>query len=262
MLVLRVSSMNAHSMTKQLQASRRRRPRSLAEQLVGELTRRIRDGKLKPGDKLPTESQLMDQEGVSRTVVREALSRLQAAGEVQTRHGIGTFVLASPPDRALRIAPPGAATLDQALAVLELRMAVEIESAGLAAERRGAPHLAALRSAVDRIVAGTSRADTLEADLQFHLQVAEASGNPYFAQIIGQLGAVLVPSARLDDPDLANAEPGLYLGRLGYEHEAIYEAIARRDSEGAKLAMRMHLFNSRERLRRTSEAAGSGPSTA
>ena len=74
----------------------RRRGRTLAEEVVQALSEEIRQGQLKPGDKLPTESEVMASFGVSRTVVREALSRLQASGLVETRHGIGTFVLERP----------------------------------------------------------------------------------------------------------------------------------------------------------------------
>jgi GntR family transcriptional repressor for pyruvate dehydrogenase complex len=66
------------------------KPRSLPLQVEMVLTERIRSGQLKRGDQLPTESQLMAEQGVSRTVVREAMSRLQASGQVETRHGIGT----------------------------------------------------------------------------------------------------------------------------------------------------------------------------
>src|SRR5690606_27580286 len=72
----------------------RRRARGLAHALVEEFARRIQAGELKPGDKLPTESEIVRAQGVSRTVVREAISRLQAGGLVETRHGIGSFVLA------------------------------------------------------------------------------------------------------------------------------------------------------------------------
>jgi len=68
-----------------------RKRRSLAQELVTVLSEQIRDGLLKRGDKLPTESAIMEAHGVSRTVVREAISRLQAAGQVETRHGIGTL---------------------------------------------------------------------------------------------------------------------------------------------------------------------------
>ena len=75
-----------------------RKPRSLALELVDALGDRIRDGSLAAGDKLPTEAEIMGEFGVSRTVVREAISKLQASGLVQTRHGIGTFVVFSGSD--------------------------------------------------------------------------------------------------------------------------------------------------------------------
>ncbi len=92
-----------------LRAPRKRR--SLAQELVTVLTEQIRDGQLKRGDKLPTESAIMDTHGVSRTVVREAISRLQAAGQVETRHGIGTFVLDTPSPSGFRIDPATVVTL-------------------------------------------------------------------------------------------------------------------------------------------------------
>jgi hypothetical protein len=81
-------------------AGLRRRSRSLAHELVEGIGAQIQGQALKPGDKLPTESAIMQAYGVSRTVVREALSRLQAGGLVETRHGIGTFVLEPRPGQA------------------------------------------------------------------------------------------------------------------------------------------------------------------
>src|SRR5919205_3232629 len=83
----------------------RRRPRSLAHDVVDALGGRIRDGSLGPGEKLPTEAAIMEEFGVSRTVVREAISRLQAAGLVETRHGVGTFVVGPGEGDAFRIGP-------------------------------------------------------------------------------------------------------------------------------------------------------------
>ncbi|AMA46045.1 FadR/GntR family transcriptional regulator [Pseudomonas monteilii] len=248
----------------QVQPRARRKPRSLAQELVTVLTERIRSGQLKRGDKLPTESQIMVEEGVSRTVVREAISRLQAAGQVETRHGIGTFVLDTPPSNGFRIDPATVVTLRDVLAVLELRIALEIESAGLAAERRDETHLAAMRAALDEINLGAAKAsDAVAADFQFHLQIAQASGNHYFADILGHLGTSIIPRTRLNSASLAQDDQAHYLSRLRYEHEAIFEAIVRRDPEGAKLAMRMHLCNSRERLRHAhQQAQGQQPSGA
>src|ERR1041384_7586826 len=78
-----------------------RKPRNLAQGVVEQISGSIRQGLLKPGEKLPTESSMMAQHGVSRTVVREAISHLQASGLVQTRHGIGTFVLEPAPSAGL-----------------------------------------------------------------------------------------------------------------------------------------------------------------
>lgn len=95
-----------------------RKRRSLAQELVTVLSEQIRDGQLKRGDKLPTESAIMEAHGVSRTVVREAISRLQAAGQVETRHGIGTFVLDTPSPSGFRIDPATVVTLRDVLAIL------------------------------------------------------------------------------------------------------------------------------------------------
>jgi len=248
---------NEQGMTEQqVQVPPRRKPRSLAQELVAVLTERIRSGQLKRGDKLPTESQIMAEEGVSRTVVREAISRLQAAGQVETRHGIGTFVLDQPSGGGFRIDPATIVTLREVLAVLELRIALEVESAGLAAQRRSDEAPSGMRAALDELNEGVSHAsDAVSADFQFHLQIAQASGNHYFADIINHLGTSIIPRTRLNSARLAHDDQPHYMSRLSHEHEAIYEAIARRDSEGAKMAMRMHLSNSRERLRQAHEDA-------
>jgi DNA-binding FadR family transcriptional regulator len=202
--------------------------RSLAHGIVDGIETRIRTRELKPGDRLPTESAIMGEYGVSRSVVREAISHLQAAGRVETRHGIGTFVLAPPPPAS-------------GLAILELRMGMETEAAALAAARRTPEQLAALRAALDDMaraqVAGTS---TVEADVRFHRVLAESSANRYFVELQDQLGRVL--SAR-------ERPPGSF-GHMHREHEDIVEAIARQDADGARAAMRTHLSNSGERMRR------------
>ena len=235
---------------------RARKRRNLAEELVLVLNERIRQGQLKRGDKLPTESEIMEQQGVSRTVVREAISRLQAAGQVETRHGIGTFVLDAPSPSGFRIDPATIVTLREVLAVLELRISLETESAGLAAGRRNDDQLQRMREALDAIAASAAQSsDAVGADFQFHLQIAEATGNRYFTDILTHLGTRIIPRTRLNSASLAHDEQSQYLSRLSHEHEAIFEAIARQDSEGARAAMRLHLTNSRERLRRAHEEA-------
>src|SRR3954468_19294579 len=126
-----------------------RRPRTLAHDLVDSLGDRIRDGRLQPGHKLPTETAFMAEFGVSRTVVREAISKLQAAGLVETRHGVGTFVVGPRDGSAFRIGREQLATLHDVIAMLELRIGVEVEAAGLAAQRRTPENLGAMRQALD-----------------------------------------------------------------------------------------------------------------
>src|SRR5690349_12065443 len=103
-----------------------RRPRTLAHELVDSLGDRIRDGRLAPGTKLPTEAAFMTEFRVSRTVVREAISKLQAAGLVETRHGIGTFVVGPGDGSTFRIGREQLATLHDVIAMLELRIGVEV----------------------------------------------------------------------------------------------------------------------------------------
>ena len=235
----------------------RRRSRNLASELVEGIGARIRQRKLKPGHKLPTEAQIMEEWGVSRTVVREALSKLQAAGLVETRHGVGTFVLEPQARSGFRIDPAEIETAVDVLAVLELRISLETESAGLAAQRRTKGQLAELRTALDELAAGDSGGkDTVGPDFRFHHLISIATGNRYFADIMSHLGATLIPRARINSSRIASEDWSQYHRRLSREHEEIYDAIARRDPESARAAMRLHLTNSRERLRRAQEAAG------
>ncbi|HXD39447.1 MAG TPA: FadR/GntR family transcriptional regulator [Ramlibacter sp.] len=237
------------------QAPVRRRARRLAHQLVEGIGAQIQGQSLKPGDKLPTESEIMQTYGVSRTVVREALSRLQAAGLVETRHGIGTFVLQPQPGQGFGIDPSDIATAVDVMAVLELRISLETESAGLAAQRRSDSQLAEMRAALDAFEANVGGAgDAVTPDFRFHLAIANATGNRYFADIMSHLGATLIPRTRIDSSRFAQEDLPQYLRRVNREHEEIYSAIARGDAESARAAMRIHLTNSRERLRRAQEA--------
>ena len=233
----------------------RRRPQSLSADLVESFSARIRDGRLAPGGRLPTEAQVMDAFGVSRTVVREALSRLQAAGLVQTRHGIGSFVVGPDDEAAFRIGPHQIETLRDVIAVLELRIGVESEAAGLAAQRRTAANLAALRAALDAFAqAVEAGSDAVAADYRFHSEIAAATQNGHFARLLATLGPKIIPRARLDEGTAPDEARRTYLRRVNGEHERIFDAIAARDDIAARAAMRTHLANSRERRRRAAQA--------
>ncbi|MGD9834794.1 MAG: FadR/GntR family transcriptional regulator [Piscinibacter sp.] len=228
-----------------------RRPRTLALGVVEALSDRIRDGRLAPGTKLPTEAEVMAEFGVSRTVVREALSKLQAGGLVETRHGVGTFVVGPGDASAFRIEPQQLATLRDVIAVLELRIGVETEAAGLAAQRRSEANLSAMRRAIAEFAQAVEEGrDAVAADFQLHTEIARATQNEHFAGLMATLGARIIPRARLDPAEAVDPQRQAYLRRVNAEHESIVDAIAAQDVEAARAAMRTHLANSRERRRR------------
>jgi DNA-binding FadR family transcriptional regulator len=232
---------------------------SLTERVVAHVTSMIESGSLLPGAKLPTESEFVRQQGVSRTVVREAISKLQAASLVETRHGVGSFVREQPAGEGLRLKRRSVNTAADILAILEVRIGVETEAAALAAARRTSSNLQAMASAMkafmQEIRQGRSAVDP---DFQFHLEIARAARNPCFLDIFTALGLKAIPRSRyqIDEHEPQRQE---YLKRISNEHEDIYGAILRGDAETARAAVRNHLGNSRERMRRvveTREAQG------
>jgi GntR family transcriptional repressor for pyruvate dehydrogenase complex len=228
---------------------------------MNDMSEKIRRGQYAPGQKLPTEPEVMAEQGVSRTVVREAMSRLQAAGLVETRHGIGTFVL--PPNQPAATLPSmdltTALTIRDVLAMLELRISLETEAAGLAALRRTDEHLALMQRAVETFEQNiTTGASSVDADFQFHLQIALATGNKYFEDFYRHLGVTTIPRTRLDITKISLEPAENYLFRTNREHQYILDAIARKDPEMARASMRMHLSNSSERLRRASAQTKQG----
>jgi DNA-binding FadR family transcriptional regulator len=233
-----------------------RRTHSLADVVVDHIKGRIAADLLRPGDKLPTESALMEALGVSRTVVREAISRLQAKGLIETRHGIGSFVL---PPRADNSIPLGdASTLHDILSMLELRVAIETECAGLAALRISPAGIDAVRAALEAIEQDQADGnDSAPSDLLFHLSIARATGNEHFVGALAQLGRTLIPRTRMNLSQVGYLNAPELRATVNREHHSIFEAIARKDPEAARAAMRMHLSNSRERLRRAQEAVDS-----
>lgn len=218
---------------------------SRSEQLASDLLESIREGVVRPGAKLPTESELSAMHGVSRTVVREAIAQLRAAGIVRSSQGRGTFVLAVPTSHPLTIDAVDPGDLASMLALLELRVGVEVEAAQLASLRSTPRQRAVLH---ERLAAFSAARDdpaaALDADFGFHLAVARASGNPHFARLLESLGVEMmaVPRARLSRDD-ARFE------RVVDEHTSIEAAIADGDPSAAAAAMRTHLLNSARRLR-------------
>lgn len=221
---------------------------SLAQQLVNDFSRRIREGEIKAGEKLPTEQVIIQEKGVSRTVVREAMSRLQAEGLVETRHGIGTFVVDTSRSNDFQVDERTSGTLRDAIAIIELRQSLEVESAALAAERRTPEQLQAIRQALDTLNACPPGSDTAVADFEFHHQISLCTANSFFTDVMEQLGSSIIPRSRMQ---ISNAHSPDYLEILRREHEQIFAAIAHQDRDAARAAMRLHLSNSLDRLRQS-----------
>ena len=229
-----------------------KKPGGLAIQLVHAMTEQIRSGRLKAGDKLPTEAAIMKDFGVSRTVVREAISRLQASGWVDTRHGIGTFVLQQSNHPSFRISAEHMGTLREVIALLEFRISIETEAAALAAVRRTPENLTELQAALLEFNNAIDEGrDAVTADHRFHQEIARATQNHHFTDLMNSLGAGVIPRARISSILSTDPERVSYLKRVNQEHESIYNAIADQDVEAARAAMRTHLANSRERLRKS-----------
>lgn len=225
--------------------------RGLAHGLVETLRSRILDGSLAPGTKLPSEKELIEEFGVSRTVVRDALTRLQAAGVVETFQGRGSFVLALPEPTVFRGEAARVRTHHDVIAMMEFRVGVESEAAGLAAVRASADDVAALTTALDHFAHGEHDGPqgAVEADFAFHLAVARASGNRFFAELVESLGPMMImlPRTQLDTPYTTG--DAAHLTRVVTEHQNVLDAVAAGEPEAARAAMRVHLTSSRLRLR-------------
>jgi GntR family transcriptional repressor for pyruvate dehydrogenase complex len=224
---------------------------SLAEKVERLLRAQIVGGGVGPGDKLPSESGLMEQFGVSRTVIREAVSRLQAAGLVETYRGKGTYVLTRPSEEAFQVHPAEFRTVANRIELLDFRLGIEVEAASLAALRHTAAQLRDISGALDAFRSSREKpSGAVEADFRFHLNIAVASNNHFFADLVSSLGPTMIamPQTRLRSAN--ENERDEHFTRVTFEHEAIYSAIARRDAPGAHAAARVHLANSRDRLER------------
>jgi GntR family transcriptional regulator, transcriptional repressor for pyruvate dehydrogenase complex len=226
--------------------------RTLVSQLGDALRQAIVTGQFPPGSRLPSEAQLTEAHGVSRTVVREAIAALRADRLVEARQGAGVFVLEPP--AANQTTMLSLSNIDQArvssmVELLELRTAVEVEAAGLAALRRSPAQEEVI---LDRHYAIRACLEaslpTSEADFALHLAIAEATNNPRFREFLTMIGRSLIPRAALR-PDDSENDQAAYISLLDEEHSAIVVAISNGDEEGAREAMRRHLRGSQLRYR-------------
>ncbi|AHE55713.1 FadR/GntR family transcriptional regulator [Sphingomonas sanxanigenens] len=218
---------------------------SLTDRLFATLEAGIRSGRYLPGCKLPSQKDIAEDAGVSRTVVREAVARLAAKGVLVSRQGSGVFVEEVPDFRAFQIAPDELQELADVIRLLEIRLAVETEMAGLAAARRTTADITAMKTALDDMAAFRSDpAAAAEADARFHAAIARATQNDYFPRMIDFIGVRLVPRRTLLLRGHSADEQDAYAEKVLREHEAIFDAIVRMESAAARNAARQHMQES------------------
>lgn len=220
---------------------------TLAQKVVTGLKDKIFAGDLPPGHKLPSEAELIDEFGVSRTVIREAVTRLRAEGLVETFQGRGSFVLAVPEPTSFTVESAAIRTQRDVLDMVDFRIGIECEAAALAAGRVDDSGRAAIRAALSAFIAAAPE-DAVEADFLFHRAVAAASGNRFYLELLDSLGPMVIMLARtrLGD-EHSQAEVG-QVERLRREHDDVAAAVLAGDPDTARAAMRVHLGNTRRRL--------------
>lgn len=232
-----------------VRSGRDRPGRTLVETVRDALRDQIASGFYRTGSRLPSEAQMTQEFGVSRTVIREAVASLRADGLVEPRQGAGVFVLAPPAPVDLPFQNINFDRISSMIELLELRTAVEGEAAALAAQRRSPAQeeeLIGCLHDVDRSAA--VGATTVEADFALHVAIAEATNNPRFKDFLVMIGSSLIPRRALTDTS-AESAPREYLDVIGKEHEVIVNAILNGDEEAARTAMRHHLKGSQARYR-------------
>lgn len=223
---------------------------NLASGLVDSLVGQIEAGDLAPGQRLPTEQAIMEATGVSRTVVREALASLRARGLIMTRQGLGTFVNQNPLPKSFAIEPRDLDSITEVLHLLELRLSVEVEAAGLSAVRRSEADLKRMESHLDALDAAIGTAASgAEEDYAFHGAILAATQNPYFVRFINVFHGSMIPRQRVRLDAMPPQERISYMRRIQREHRAILKAIRAGDQDAARRAVRSHLANAYQRYR-------------
>ncbi len=210
----------------------------LYQRIVEQIENRVLEGQLKVGDRLPSERELAEQFAVSRIAVREAIKALVEKGLVEIRPGRGTFitngtqsVVRRSLDMLMKFGPG-----DGSSGLVEVREILEPEIAALAATRIAEEQIAVMKEAVGVMDTALENVDVyVEADLKFHLALAQATQNP----IIPLLMDSIIDLLREQRKRIALVRGGLQRGQ--YHHKKILTAVIRRDPEAARNAMQRHL---------------------
>lgn len=224
----------------------------LSDQVADVLAAEIRTGRLAVGDKLPTEAALVEQFSVSRTVIREAVSRLKSLGLVDSRQGSGMYVKDagfSPLNFDARFAVSRQAVVQ----MVEVRRALEAEVAGLAAQRRTPGDLQHIRQAMAALEqAVQAGGDGVDEDVQYHRAIAEAASNPFLIGTLEYLGQFLRGATRVTRANEARRAD--FARQVQDEHEMIARAIEAGDATAARQAAAQHMNNAIQRIEQADPA--------
>jgi len=225
--------------------------RTRATLIAETLRREIERGHFRPGDRLPSESELTRSHSVSRTVVREAFALLRSDGLVESRKGSGVFAL--DPLTARQSGPFADLDIERLSGVIELfelRSAFEIRAASLAAMRRSADQIEDILRANDVVKAELeSGGSTREADFAFHYAVAQASQNRRFPEFLTLIRSGIVPRVELEQGVAGLRRVYKPNPDIVQEHARIADAIIDGDPDRAEAAMKAHLDDSLGRYR-------------
>jgi GntR family transcriptional regulator, transcriptional repressor for pyruvate dehydrogenase complex len=213
--------------------------------VASSISREIAQGRLRSGDRLPTEQALATTFGVSRNVVREAIAKLRSEGRVWSQQGRGAFVADTTNPTVLSIDHDALQKGDAFKSLFELRGILEVHAAALAARRRSKDDLARMQEALESMTASPyGSVQWLKKDLDFHTAIARATGNAYIVQFIGFVSekvrdSILMAGGSHASDEMARATQ--------VEHEKILVALRASDARAAQTAMRVHIDNASAR---------------
>jgi GntR family transcriptional repressor for pyruvate dehydrogenase complex len=220
---------------------------TMPERVTAALLELIRSGEYPAKSRLPSEMEMAQRFGVSRTVIREAVSRLKSEGLVESRQGSGVFVRELSLDTPFRIDPAVVESICSVLEVVEIRRGLEAEMAALAAERGTKEQVAdiwAKLQAIDSDVAAGK--DGVDADMEFHRSIARATGNPHFLSLCDFIGQFLKGTMTITRTWEARQEETRV--QVLNEHRAMFDTIARKDPAAAREAARRHMEMAAQRI--------------
>ena len=245
---------NPLAMTASGPPRRGRRNPSVTDEAIDKIQGLIISGSWGPGDRLPKETELAAQLGLSRNSLREAVRALSQLRVLEVRQGDGTYVTSLEPELLLESTSFVSHLLvgESALELFEVRRLLEGAAAGLAAARIDSAGKKALGSKLERMVEAETVEELVQADVDFHAIIATATGNMFLTSLLASLSSRTMRARIWRGREVDNA-----LDVTRDEHRRIYEAIASGDPELARAAAMAHIASGERWLRAQLAAAGS-----